>query len=74
MYPPQLHQILIDGFFHADPHPGNSIAQAGNVLCFYDVGMVGHPDENQRRGKARSAIAATCPILFRICILYTEYS
>jgi ubiquinone biosynthesis protein len=45
----QLQQILIDGFFHADPHPGNSIALAGNVLCFYDFGMVGHLDENQRR-------------------------
>ena len=36
----QLQQILIDGFFHADPHPGNSFAIEGNGLCFYDFGMV----------------------------------
>jgi ubiquinone biosynthesis protein len=45
----QLKQILIDGFFHADPHPGNSFALPGNVLCFYDFGMVGYLDERQRR-------------------------
>jgi len=45
----QLQQILIDGFFHADPHPGNSFALKGNVLCFYDFGMVGYLSETQRR-------------------------
>ncbi|MGD0231977.1 MAG: AarF/ABC1/UbiB kinase family protein [Syntrophorhabdales bacterium] len=45
----QLQQILIDGFFHADPHPGNSFAMGGNRLCFYDFGMVGYLKEKQRR-------------------------
>ena len=45
----QLQQILIDGFFHADPHPGNSFAIEGNGLCFYDFGMVGYLNEEQRR-------------------------
>ncbi len=45
----QLQQILIDGFFHADPHPGNSFALKRNKLCFYDFGIVGHLSEAQRR-------------------------
>ncbi len=45
----QLQQILIDGFFHADPHPGNSFAIKGNGLCFYDFGIVGYLSETQRR-------------------------
>jgi len=45
----QFQQILVDGFFHADPHPGNSFAMEGNVLCFYDFGMVGYLKQGQRR-------------------------
>ena len=45
----QLQQIMMDGFFHADPHPGNSFALQGNVLCFYDFGIVGYLNEKQRR-------------------------
>lgn len=45
----QLQQFLLDGFFHGDPHPGNSFALDGNVLCFYDFGIVGYLNEGQRR-------------------------
>jgi predicted unusual protein kinase regulating ubiquinone biosynthesis (AarF/ABC1/UbiB family) len=35
-------QILIDGFFHADPHPGNLMWQPNEQrLYFLDTGMVG---------------------------------
>jgi predicted unusual protein kinase regulating ubiquinone biosynthesis (AarF/ABC1/UbiB family) len=34
-------QILIDGFFHADPHPGNLFARPGNKLVMIDFGMMG---------------------------------
>jgi predicted unusual protein kinase regulating ubiquinone biosynthesis (AarF/ABC1/UbiB family) len=37
-----LHQILIDGFFHADPHPGNVLITDDNRLALIDLGMVGH--------------------------------
>ena len=37
-----LHQILIDGFFHADPHPGNLFITDDNRLALIDLGMVGH--------------------------------
>jgi len=36
-----LQQILVDGFFHADPHPGNVFAAPGPVLVLVDFGMVG---------------------------------
>ena len=34
-------QVLEDGFFHADPHPGNVMIQEDNVFCLLDWGMVG---------------------------------
>ena len=37
-----LHQILIDGFFHADPHPGNVFITEDGRLALLDLGMVGH--------------------------------
>jgi ubiquinone biosynthesis protein len=37
-----LKQILIDGFFHADPHPGNVFITDNGRLALLDLGMVGH--------------------------------
>ncbi|WP_040204612.1 ABC1 kinase family protein [Neobacillus jeddahensis] len=36
-----FHQILIEGFFHGDPHPGNILALPGEVIAFMDFGIVG---------------------------------
>jgi predicted unusual protein kinase regulating ubiquinone biosynthesis (AarF/ABC1/UbiB family) len=36
-----LQQVLNDGFFHADPHPGNLAVSADGALIFYDFGMMG---------------------------------
>ena len=36
-----LKMILLDGFFHADPHPGNVFFAAENRIVFVDFGMVG---------------------------------
>jgi ubiquinone biosynthesis protein len=44
-----IKQLLIDGFFHADPHPGNLLVnlQTGQIT-FLDCGMVGQLDLTQR--------------------------
>ncbi len=39
-------QILMDGFFHADPHPGNLYVLKDNVVCYIDFGMMGHIDHD----------------------------
>ena len=37
-----IRQVLIDGFFHADPHGGNVIVAKDGRLAFIDWGLVGH--------------------------------
>ncbi len=39
-------QIMIDGFFHADPHPGNLIVTEDKKLCYIDAGMMGILNED----------------------------
>ena len=36
-----LHQILVDGIFHADPHPGNVFITDQGQIALLDLGMVG---------------------------------
>ncbi|MBU7586099.1 MAG: AarF/ABC1/UbiB kinase family protein [Nostoc sp. TH1S01] len=45
-----LHQLLNNGFFHADPHPGNIAVGADGALIFYDFGMMGRIKSNIREG------------------------
>ena len=44
-----LKMILIDGFFHADPHPGNVFYLPGNRIVIIDFGMVGRLSPQRRR-------------------------
>ena len=37
-----LQQVLVDGLFHADPHPGNVFVTNDGRLALIDLGMVGH--------------------------------
>lgn len=37
-----LKQVLVDGFFHADPHPGNVFLTDNGRIALLDLGMVGH--------------------------------
>ncbi|MBP5977117.1 AarF/ABC1/UbiB kinase family protein [Brasilonema sp. CT11] len=45
-----LLQLLNDGFFHADPHPGNIAVSPNGALIFYDVCMMGRIKTNVREG------------------------
>jgi len=37
-----LTQVLVDGIFHADPHPGNVFITHDGRVALLDLGMVGH--------------------------------
>ena len=37
-----LKQVLVDGVFHADPHPGNVFITDDGHVALLDLGMVGH--------------------------------
>jgi predicted unusual protein kinase regulating ubiquinone biosynthesis (AarF/ABC1/UbiB family) len=45
-----LLQLLDNGFFHADPHPGNLAVSPDGALIFYDFGMMGRIKANVREG------------------------
>jgi len=51
-------EVLDDGFFHADPHPGNFIAMPGEVIGAMDFGMVGHLGQRMRADLIRLYIVA----------------
>ncbi|HUG76958.1 MAG TPA: AarF/UbiB family protein [Burkholderiales bacterium] len=65
-----LKMILEDGFFHADPHPGNVFYLPGNRMVIIDFGMVGRLSPPRHRqvvdllaGLARMAEAPMIDVL-----------
>jgi len=53
-----IQEVLVDGFFHADPHPGNFVVMPGEVIGAMDFGMVGYLDRRLREDLVRLYIAA----------------
>ena len=45
-----LRQLLENGFFHADPHPGNLLATHDGRLAYIDFGMMSTVEPHQRYG------------------------
>ncbi len=53
-----VQMVMIDGFFHADPHPGNVVVElASGRLTFLDAGMIGQLDLGKRIRFARFLVA-----------------
>ena len=52
-----LKQMLLDGFFHADPHPGNVFITDDNRIALLDLGMVAHISANFRENMLRLDLA-----------------
>lgn len=50
-------QVLVDGFFHADPHPGNLFVDPTGKLVLLDFGMVGTISERLRGTLVEMALA-----------------
>jgi ubiquinone biosynthesis protein len=53
-----LNMIFRDGFYHADPHPGNLLVLADSVIGVIDCGMVGRLDDNTRDAFTTMLLAA----------------
>ena len=49
--------VFTDGFFHADPHPGNIFATADGELAFLDFGIVGTVTDDLKDALASTLIA-----------------
>jgi predicted unusual protein kinase regulating ubiquinone biosynthesis (AarF/ABC1/UbiB family) len=71
-----LRQIFEEGFFHADPHPGNLFVDpngtSGWRLVFVDFGMVGHVSERMRHGLRDLVIGVGVRDLDRLDQAYEE--
>jgi predicted unusual protein kinase regulating ubiquinone biosynthesis (AarF/ABC1/UbiB family) len=52
-----LKQILIDGFFHADPHPGNVFLTDDGRIALIDLGMVGRISPELQESLTRLVLA-----------------
>ena len=52
-----LRQILVNGLFHADPHPGNILVLPGGVVGFVDFGIVGRINREMRESLAETILA-----------------
>jgi len=53
-----IKEVLEDGFFHADPHPGNFFVMDGAVIGAMDFGMVGYLDRRDRENLVRLYIVS----------------
>ena len=69
-----LKQVLVDGLFHADPHPGNVFVTNDGRIALIDLGMVGHTTPAMQESLLRILLAlsegngeAIAEIAIRMC-------
>lgn len=53
-----IKEVLVDGFFHADPHGGNLVVMPGEVIGAMDFGLVGELSDRDRESLVRLYISA----------------
>jgi len=76
-----IKQIIIDGFFHADPHPGNiRVDTATGVVTFLDFGLVGELTTEERLDLASLVwavrtrdLSGVADVALRLCIKTDVY-
>jgi predicted unusual protein kinase regulating ubiquinone biosynthesis (AarF/ABC1/UbiB family) len=54
-----LHQVLVHGFFHADPHPGNLFVTDDHRLALIDLGMVARVPPDMQDDLLKLLLAAS---------------
>lgn len=72
-----LKMILVDGYFHADPHPGNVFFLPDNRVVFVDFGMVGRlsPPRREELADLLAAFAQRSErAVFEVLINWTQDS
>lgn len=67
-----LRMIFEDGFFHADPHPGNFFVEPGGRIGLIDFGMVGTVDERTREQLAGVLLAVSARDADRLVDTFLE--
>ncbi|MCU1491898.1 MAG: hypothetical protein JWM85_3303 [Acidimicrobiaceae bacterium] len=80
LYVAYLDQIFVQGFFHADPHPGNVLLTEDHRLALVDLGMVGYLGAQMRSQLLRLVLAlgdgdgdAVADVLVRIGTRLEEF-
>jgi len=75
-----LNMIFRDGFYHADPHPGNLMVLPGGVIGLLDCGMVGRIDPHLREQIEDMLLAAVqqdgavlCDLIVRLGSVPPEF-
>ena len=67
-----LKMVFEDGFFHADPHPGNFFIEPGGRIGLIDFGMVGTIDERTQEHLVKLLLAVTSQDADRLVDAFLE--
>jgi ubiquinone biosynthesis protein len=52
-----LKQVMVDGLFHADPHPGNVFLTSDNKIALLDLGMIGRTTPEMQEQLVKMLVA-----------------
>ena len=69
-----LSMVFVDGFFHADPHPGNFFVEADGRLAMVDFGMTGTVAPQVRRALVEILLALSTRDVHRTLLALRELS